>query len=76
MQFEQEFKIGQRVRVVEDASKPWTADWRDTYVVVGAALEYQKGGEVNYSLATVDEIEHRLGSTDGFEAKHLTATPS
>ncbi len=67
MQFSQDFKIGQRVRVVQSDARPWTADWKDgIYVVVGATLEYQKAGLVNYSIASVEEIEHSLGSTDGF----------
>lgn len=67
MTFETEqFKIGQAVRVVQSPAKPWTADWRDTYIVVGAQLDYQRGSgaRINYSIATQDEIEHRLGATD------------
>lgn len=72
MQFDQEFKIGQRVRVVQSEDRPWSSDWKDgTYVIVGAQLEYQKAGLVNYSIASVDEIEHRMGSTDGFYAGSL-----
>lgn len=72
MQFDQEFKIGQRVRVVQNEARPWTADWSDgPYVIVGAQLEYLEAGLVNYSIASVDEIEHRRGSTDGFYADSL-----
>lgn len=69
----EQFKIGDRVRVVQSDTKPWSSDWRDTYIVVGAQLEYQKGAGdgVNYSIATQDEIEHRLGSSDGFRTDDL-----
>lgn len=70
----QEFMVGQKVRVVQTDAKPWTADWqKETFVVVGVQWEYQRAGGdgVNYSLATQDEINNRLGSTDGFTADLL-----
>lgn len=68
----EQYKIGQAVRVVQSDAKPWTADWRDTYIVVGAQLEYQRGGcQINYSIASKEEIEHKLGSTDSMYADDL-----
>lgn len=70
----QQFKIGDRVRVRQDAGLPWAGDWRDVYVVTGAQLRYQRHGRIDYSIATPDEIEHKLGDTDGFYDEHLVAT--
>ncbi len=66
-------QIGDQVRVIQNDTKSWSADWPDTYIVVGIQLEYQKGAGagLNYSIATQDEIEHQLGSTDGFSADTL-----
>lgn len=66
-------QIGDRVCIIESAAKSWTVDWPDTYIVVGIQAEYQKGAGdgLNYSIATQDEIEHRLGATDGFSADDL-----
>lgn len=62
----EQFKIGDKVRVIPSEHQPWTADWPDTYIVVGARLEYQGCERINYSIASQDEIEHKLGSADGF----------
>lgn len=70
-----DFQVGQYVRVKQDeGAEPWQTDWRDIYVITGMRHEYQAGDgtRINYSLATVDEINHKLGDTDGFYEKVLT----
>lgn len=64
------FRIGSKVRVTERAK--YAADWPGVYVVVGLTWEYQRGdGRVNIAIAADDEIEHGLGSTDGWTVDDL-----
>lgn len=64
-----DFQVGQLVRIKQgEGAAAWQADWKEVYVITGIRHEYQAGDgtRINYSLATLDEMQHRLGDTDGF----------
>ena len=63
------FRVGQRVTV--SPSCKYAADWQGQYVITAMRWEYQLGSEVNYSIASDDEIVHRYGDTDGFRSSDL-----
>lgn len=64
------FRIGSKVKV--SPNNKYAADWPGVCIVVGLQWEYQRGdGRVNISIASDDEIEHGLGSTDGWTVDDL-----
>lgn len=62
------YRLGQQVRVRKRGSVAWTSDWQGDWIIVSLRHEYQKGDgtKLNIGIASVDEIEHRMGSTDCF----------
>lgn len=68
---ERQFEIGQKVRVRENYR--YADDWRGEFIVTGLEWKYQGIGHINISIASMDEINDRNGSTDGFSSEDLEA---
>jgi hypothetical protein len=62
-------RVGQRVTV--SPSCQFASDWPGEYVITAARWEYQNGHEVNFSIASDDEIVRRHGDTDGWRSADL-----
>lgn len=63
------FRVGHRVTV--SPSCKCAADWPGEYVITAMRWRYQDGSEIDFSIASDDEIVHRHGDTDGFRAADL-----
>lgn len=58
-------RLGQRVTIAP--SYKYAMDWPGDYIIVGMRWDYQRPDtKLDIAIASQDEIEHGLGSTDGW----------
>lgn len=63
------FKVGNRV--ILKPEHRYVNEWRGELIITGIHWDYQKGEGMNISLASVNEIEHKDGDTDGWSPDDL-----